>query len=45
MPLDREVDLGPADIVLDGAQLPLLENGVEPQIFGPSVVWPNGWVD
>ena len=31
MPLGREVDLGPSDIVLDGTQLPFLQKGAHPQ--------------
>jgi len=33
MPLGREVDLGPGDIVLDGDPAP--PKGAQPPIFGP----------
>ena len=42
MPLGMEVDLGPVHIVLDGDTAPLPKTGAEPQIFGPSLLWPNG---
>jgi len=47
MPLGTEVDLGPDDIVLDGDQLPLPQKwGRAPSpIFGPCLLWPNGWMD
>jgi len=41
MPLGREVDLGPGDIVLDGNQLPALPQTVAAQ-FSAHVLWPNG---
>jgi len=28
-----------------GTQLPLFQKGVEPPIFGPRLLWPNGWMD
>ena len=31
--------------VTDVTQLPLPEDGVEPPIFGPRLLWPNGWTD
>jgi len=34
MPLRREVDLGPSDIVLDEDPAPPPQNGAEPPIFG-----------
>jgi len=40
MPLDREVDLSPRDIVLDGDPAPLKRYTV----FGPYVLWPKGWM-
>jgi len=44
MPLGTKVGLGPGDIVLDGhSALPL--KGVQPPIFGPCLLWPNGWID
>jgi len=46
MPLGTEVGLGQDDIFLDGDPAPLPKNGAEPpQIFGPCVMWPNGWMD
>ena len=37
MALSVEVGLGPGHIVLDGEPAPLL-------IFGPFLLWPNGWM-
>ena len=45
MPLGREVDLGLSDIVLDGDPAPPPRKGAGPQIFGPCLLWPNGWID
>jgi len=45
MPLGMEVGLGPRDFVLDGDPAPRPLNGVEPPIFGPCLLWPNGWMD
>jgi len=42
--LGMEVGLGPGDIVLDGTQLPSPKKGAELQIFGPFLLWPNGWL-
>jgi len=40
-----EVDLDPGDFVLDGDPAPLLKKGAEPPpIFGPCLLWPNGWM-
>ena len=39
-----EVGLGPVHIVLEGDTAPLLKKGAEPPIFGPSLLWPNGWM-
>jgi len=44
MTLGVEVGLVPGDIVLDGDPAPLPKNGTEPPIFGPSLLWPNGWM-
>jgi len=44
MKLDIQVGLGPGHIVLDGDPAPLLK-GAEPPIFGPYLLWPNGWMD
>ena len=46
MPLNREVGLGPGDIVLDGDPAPLPNKGAQqPPLFGPCLLWPNGWID
>jgi len=46
MPLGTEVGLGPGDFVLDGDPAPPPQKGEEPtQIFGPCLLWPNGWID
>ena len=45
MPLGMEVGLSPSDIVLDGDPAPLPQKGAEPPIFGPCLLWPNGWMD
>jgi len=45
MPLGAEVGLSIGDIVLDRNQLPS-PKGTRPQpIFGPCMLWPNGWMD
>jgi len=43
--LDMEVGLSPGDFVLDGDPAPLPKKGAEPPIFGPCLLWPNGWMD
>jgi len=43
MKLGMEVGLGPGHIVLDGDQAP--PKGAQPPIFGPCLLWPNGWMD
>jgi len=49
MPLGRKVGLSPSDIVLDGDPASSPHKGAEPRptppIFGPSLLWPNGWMD
>ena len=45
MALGMEVGLGPIHIVLDGDTAPLPKKKTEPPIFGPSLLWPNGWMD
>jgi len=37
-----DVGLSPGDFVLDGDPVPSPERG---EIFGPSLLWPNGWMD
>ena len=44
MPLGMEVGLSPGDIVLDWDTAPLPKKGAAP-IFGPCLLWPNGWID
>jgi len=46
MPLGTEVDLGPDHIELDGdpASSPPKKRHSAP-IFGPYLLWPNGWMD
>jgi len=44
MPLGMEVGLIARDFVLDGDPAPS-PKGAEPPIFGPSLLWPNGWMD
>jgi len=45
MSLGTELGLGPGDFVLDGDPVPLPKRGQRPQIFGPCLLWPNGWMD
>ena len=45
MVLGMEVGLGQVHIVLDADTAPLPKKGVEPPIFGPSLLWPNGCMD
>jgi len=45
MPLGREVGLSPSGIVLYGDPAPFTQKGAEPPIFGPCLLWPNGWMD
>ena len=45
MPLDMEVGLGPGDFVLDGDPAPPKKKGHSPSpIFGPYLLWSNGWM-
>jgi len=43
MKLGTQVGLVPDHIVLDGTQLP--KGAQPPPIFGPYLLWPNGWID
>jgi len=47
MPLGTELGLGPDDILLDGDPAPPRQKGDRPPspIFGPCLLWPNGWMD
>ena len=45
MPLGVEVGLGPGDFLLDWDPAPPRKNGAQPPIFGPCLLWPNGWMD
>jgi len=46
MSLGMELGLGPGDFVLDGDPAPPSpKGGGTPQIFGPCLLWPNGWMD
>ena len=41
-----EAVLGPSHIVLDGDPAPPpKKEGTAPSIFGPCLLWPNGWMD
>ena len=46
MPLGMELGLSPGDFVLDGdPALPSTKRGQSPlPIFGPFLLWPNGWM-
>ena len=45
MVLGMEVGLSPGDFVLDGDPAPSPKGGGAPSpIFGPFLLWPNGWL-
>jgi len=45
MALGMEVRLGPGHIVLDGDPVPLQKSSrAASPIFGPFLLWPNGWM-
>ena len=45
MPLGTEVGLGPGDFVFDGDPATRRKRAHSPyQIFGPCLLWPNGWM-
>ena len=45
MPLGRKAGFDPSDIVLDGDPSPPPQHGGrDPPIFGPYLLWPNGWM-
>jgi len=39
------IGLGHAHIELDGTQLPSTKGAVQLPMFGPCLLWPNGWMD
>jgi len=45
--LGMQLGLGPDHFVLDADTVPPPKKGAEPspQIFGPCLLWPNGWMD
>ena len=45
--LGMEVGLSAGDFVLDGDPVPFTQKGAElpSPIFGPFLLWPNGWMD
>jgi len=45
MSLGMELGLDPGDFVLDGDPVAPPQKGADPQIFGPCLLWPNGWMD
>jgi len=45
MPLATKVSFGPGDIVLDWDPASHPKKGTTPPIFGPCLLWPNGWID
>jgi len=47
MPLGTEVGIGPCRrlCVRCGLSSPLPKKEAEPPIFGPYLLWPNGWMD
>ena len=44
MPLGTEVGLGPGHILLDGDAAPHPKKINTPPLFGPCLLWPNGWM-
>ena len=45
IPLGMDVGLSPGDCVRWRPNPPPQKGGGAPQIFGPCVLWPNGWMD
>ena len=45
MALGMDVGLSPGDFVLDGDPAPPQKGGVAPQIYGPYLLSPNGWME
>ena len=45
MPVVMERNLGPGDNVLNGVATLSPLKGAQPPVFGPCLLWPNGWMD
>ena len=45
MKLGTEVGMYPGHIVLDGVPTQPLPKGEQLPIFGPCLLWPNGWME
>ena len=45
MLLGTEVGIGPGDVVLDEDPAPPPKKGAQPPVFGPCLLWSNGWMD
>jgi len=46
MSIGMEVGFGPGEFMLDGDPAPPPQKGQSShQIFGPCLLWPNGWMD
>ena len=45
IPFGTEVNIGPVHVVLDGVPAALPKKGAQPPVFGPCLLWPNGWMD
>jgi len=45
MKLDMQAGLGTSHIVLDGDPALPPQKGADPPIFGPYLLWPNGWMN
>ena len=45
MKLGMAVGLGPDQTVLDGDPALLRKEAQQPPLFGPYLLWPNGWMD
>ena len=45
MPIGMSLGFGPGDFVLDGDPVPSPEGAEPSPIFGPHLLWPNGWMD
>jgi len=45
MPLGMEAGFGSGDFLLDGDPAPSPKRGRRAQIFGPCLLWKNGWMD